>query len=203
MASENPAKTTDRIALAVSCFILGIFVDFLFNAIFKIIWVAIYGLCYVAIGTTINAYLARTRVAKHTTLSMLTFLIGAAAGHLTMTGHPSIRHYSAKMVPSPYENARIALKTPELAETLYVTSDHLEQKLPPTPISQEPIPLTARVTIQYGCVQNIFIDEIDGVEINSDPAASWTWKIDRSTFSTEPLNMGWGDEKYFWCRKSD
>jgi hypothetical protein len=203
MTSKNPAKPMDRIALAVSCFILGILVDFLFNAIFKIIWIAIYGLCYVAIGTTINAYLTRTRVAKHTTLSMMTFLIGAAAGHLAMTGHQSIRHYSAKMVPSPYENARIALKAPELAETLYVTSDHLEQKLLPTPISQESIPLTALVTLQYGCVQKILIDEIDGVAINSDPAASWTWKIDRSTSPTEPLSLGWGDEKYFWCRKSD
>jgi hypothetical protein len=203
MTSVGPVKPSERVALAIACFAFGIVIDFLFNAIFKIIWFVIYGVCYVTIGTTLGAYLTKTRFAKHTTLSMITMLLGALAAHLAMTGRQDVRTFSTKMVPSPFENAPIALKAPELAETLYVTSDKLLQRLSPSAPPAGPVPLTVRVTLQYFCVQKIYVDQIDGVEIDSDPSASWSWQIDRNSTNKEPLTLGWGDEKYFWCRKSE
>jgi hypothetical protein len=205
MTSAQDTKLRDRFALALGCFVLGAFTDFVFNGILKIVWIAIYGLCYVTIGTTLNAYLAKTRFFKNTRLSMTALLLGALAGHLAMAGHQFPRNYSMRLVSNPFENASIALKAEELTETLYISSEKLQQKLSQksSAASQEPIPVTVRVTFQYGCIQKIVVDRVDGIAINSDPAASWTWKIDRDApTAAEPLNLGWGDEKYFWCHKS-
>jgi len=207
MTSATEAKLKDRIALAIACFVFGVFMDFVFNGILKIVWFIIYGLSYVTIGTTINSYLVETRFAKHTRLAMATLLLGALAGHLTLTGHQDVRKYSMTLSPSPFQNAPLAMKAKELTETLYVSSDKLQEKLQEklaqhsSPTAQEPIPVTVRVTTHYGCIQLIQVDEIDGVAINSDPAASWTWKIDRNTNVLDSVHLGWGDENYFWCRK--
>lgn len=200
------ATSTEQRALAVAFFLLGIVVDFLFNAIFKIIWIVIYGLCYIAIGTTLNAYLSKTRFAKCTRFTLIALLLGALAGHLAMTGHQVIRNYSMRRVPSPFENAPVALNTKELVETLYVTSDKLLQKMGPysDSSSQEPVPVVIRLTTEYGCIQKITVDQIAGVDIASDPAASWTWRSDRYAIPAPNIkNMGWGDEGYFWCSKQD
>jgi hypothetical protein len=203
MTSATEAKPKDRIALAIAFFVFGIFMDFVFNGLLKIVWLIIYGLCYVTIGTTINSYLVETRFAKHTRLAMFALLLGALVGHLTLTGHQDLRKYSMIRSPSPFQNAPLAMKAKELTETLYVSSDKLQEKLSQhsSPTAQEAIPVTVRVTTQYGCIQLIQVDEIDGVAINSDPAASWTWKIDRNTNVFDSVHLGWGDENYFWCRK--
>jgi hypothetical protein len=204
MTSGQDAKPKDRIALAIACFAFGVCMDFVFNGILKIVWVIIYGLSYVTIGTTLNSYLVQTRFAKHTRLAMSALLLGALAGHLMLTGHQDVRRYSMILSPSPFQNAPLAMKAKELTETLYVSSDKLQEKFTQrsSPRAQESIPVTVRVTTHYGCIQLIQVDEIDGVTINSDPAASWTWKIDRNTNVFDSVPLGWGDENYFWCRKS-
>jgi hypothetical protein len=207
MTSTPDAKPKDRIALAIACFVFGVFMDFVFNGLLKIVWLIIYGLSYVTIGTTLNSYLVETRFVKHTRLAMSTLLLGALAGHLTLAGHQDVRRFSMILSPSPFQNAPLAMKAKELAETLYVSSDKLQEKfqeklsLHSSPTPQEAVPVTVRVTTHYGCIQLIQVDEIDGVAINSDPAASWTWKIDRNTNVSDSVHLGWGDEYYFWCRK--
>ena len=187
------------LALVLSA-ILGVGVDFFVNGVLKIIWVGIYGAVYVTIGATLYNYALSTRWRSFgLAVTIATgFLLGTACGHVAFEGRSKVRNYEMNLVSTD----PILLQSPDFSDGLFVSSDRLQAALAGKPSAQRDIPVTVQVIQSYGCIQSFKVASVAGVDVISDPQASWVWKPVPGTPVRDIPHAGMKEEnqRLIWCR---
>lgn len=184
-------------AIIVSA-LFGVGVDFLVNGVLKIIWIAIYGAVYVTIAATLYNYALSTRWRSFglaLTISAV-FLLGTALGHIAFQGKTQVRVYSMNLVSTE----PILLRSPDFSDGLFVTSEKLHAELA-KPGSPRVIPVRILVVQSYGCVQSFKVASVAGVDVITDPQASWVWKVVPGTSVRGKASVGMKEEnqRLPWC----
>ena len=173
----------------------GGFIDFLIYGVCKIIWMVIYVPAYCAISVALFGFCARTQWKKHAWGIITAVLCGALLARLSMVNHHRLITYAMESSSvSP-----ITLHSEEWPQILIVTSDKLQKDLASkTPKSN--IPVLVEAITDYGCIKSFRVTSIDGVDVEQDPKASWTWKTLDANNATKGLGPGSEDQGYPWCR---
>lgn len=179
------------------CFaLIGIGVDFMFNGILKVVWLAIYGPVYLGIASTLYNSLYKTSFRASAKLGAFAFLGGAAAGHCLWTGHTETRIYP--MSRGGMSGSTITLRSPRFSRTLVVTSELLRKTLPEgleeTRASSSSsgnssgngIPVAIQVVQDYGCIRTFKVSTVAGVDVMNDPGSLWVWRSDEATSASSP-----------------
>lgn len=149
----------------------GVAADFLVNGVLKIIWIIIYGTTYLGIAASLYNRALSTPLRDRASWLALAFLAGAALGHVALTGRSQLRTYTMTVLTA----SPLALGSSEFTDQLLVTSSRLQQELsrPGAPAS---VPVTIQVVENYGCIESFKVSSIAGIDVLSDPQASWVWK---------------------------
>jgi hypothetical protein len=181
---------------------LGVGFDFVVNGVLKIIWIGIYGAVYLTIGATLYDYILSNRRSFGLAVTMtVAFLAGTALGHIVFQGKTDARVYSMNLVSSN----PIVLQSPEFSDGLFVSSDTLQTELAAHG-SRGDFPVTIKVVKSYGCIQSFNVTSVAGVDVISDPKASWVWRpvpgaaaggVARAGMEEENLRLPWCRIKWF------
>ena len=192
MSSHRP----DKFVILAVVFVLGVALDFLFNGVFKIIWILIYGPAYCVAGKVLAAQLAPTRWANLIPSAVVTLLCGALIGHLVLVGRARTLVYSMKLTG----NSPIVLGSSDWPQTLVVSSEKLRQGLSQSS-SLSSIPVSVTLVTDYGCIRTSGVDTIGGVDVRMDREATWVWKTDpHATNLSVIAGPGTEDSDLPWCR---
>lgn len=185
--------------LAVACALLGALLDFVFNGVFKIVWIVIYGPAYVVAAKGLATQLSqhsKTRFKPLTRVAVGGFLGGAIVLHLASTGHRRQAVYPMLLATAD----PITLRSEQWPQKLFVSSDKLSKTLA-GPNAQQQIPVATERVTDYGCTRTFEVVSVAGVDVRSDPDARWTWKTDpRAAARATPAGPGYEDQGLPWCR---
>jgi len=185
-------------ALLVFCFLGGALLDFVFNGVFKIIWIVVYGPAYVVAAKLLAYKLGQSRWKEHVKVAVWALLIGAGVGHLIFTGHERGKAYRMDVV----SDAPVTLHAPQWSQRLLVSSPKVDKALAALP-SRKDVPVTVTFVLNYGCVKHWYVETVAGVDVRGDSDASWTWRTDGRAPADPGLALGPGDEEdrgLPWCK---
>lgn len=186
--------TDSPVALTIACALLGAALDFVFNGVFKIVWIVIYGPAYVVAANVLSKKLSGTKFKGHSRVAVGALLGGAAVMHLAFTGVRRQVVYSMNVASSN----PIVLRSDEWPQSLVVSSDKLAKALAGM-TSQRGIPVVIERVVDYGCTRSSRTTTVAGVDILNDPDSRWTWKTDPHAVVV-PLGPGYEDDYLLWCR---
>jgi hypothetical protein len=184
------------VSILVASFLAGVAIDFIFNGVLKIVWVAIYSATYLTAAAIHYSYfnerLGNLFAAKAATV----FLLGCFASHLWFTGQHETRTYLMKLKNDP----RIILQSPELSQSLFIASDRVStvtSKLD----ANDSVPVTVDVVKYYGCIFSFKVVTVAGVDVMNDPESSWVWKQLESRPAPSGGFSGLNEEnaRRLWC----
>ena len=196
-AMENTAEQRpEKFAILAAVFVLGVAIDFLFNGVFKIVWILIYGPAYCVAGKVLASQMAPTRWANLIPSAVVTLLCGTLIGHLALVGRGRTLAYSMKLTGT----SPIVLASSDWPQTLVVSSEKLGQALSQgSPASSIPVSMT--LVADYGCTRTSTVDTIGGVDVRTDRQATWVWKTDpHATNLSVIAGPGTEDLDLPWCR---
>jgi hypothetical protein len=159
------------ISILVASFLAGVAIDFLFNGVLKIVWIAIYSATYVTVSAILYSYLHERLGDLFAAKAAAVFLMGCLASHLLFTGQHETRTYLMKLKSDP----RIILQAPELSQSLFVAGDRVSTVMSKLDSNQS-VPVTIDVVKYYGCIFSFKVMTVAGVDVMNDPESSWVWK---------------------------
>jgi hypothetical protein len=181
--------------LAISL-LLGGALDFVFNGVLKIIWLVIYGPAY-AVACHLYIWLVvRTRYAAFWRESAIAFLLGALVMHLTFTGQVARDSYPMTLASSD----PLTLVSQTWPQKLIVVSKKLSAQI--ATAAPPGIVVVIRRINDYGCTRSSVVESVDGVDVENDPEARWTWKRGSGADETARPRVGPGNEDQGlpWCQ---
>jgi hypothetical protein len=162
----------NRLLILVSSFLIGVWADFLFNGVLKIVWVLIYGATYFTLAALLYSSLHQKYGDRFGAQAGALFLAGCLMGHLVFVGRRETRTYSMSLIVG---DSRIVLRSPELSQTLYVASEGVLKALAKMD-TRGGVLVTVQLTKDYGCVWSFKVSTVAGVDVMNDPESSWVWK---------------------------
>ncbi len=175
-------------------FLAGALLDFLIYGVAKIIWAVIYVPLYAVVGSTLHSKMASSKRPYLFKTAYFSLLAGAAMAHvLAVNRHRTVTYSMTSSATQPF-----TLHSPEWPRILIVNSAKLAQDLAGKPLGKE-IEVKVDVVSDFGCFTSFLVNTVDGVDVKSDPEASWTWKAD-SKMETKSEGPGLEDQELPWCR---
>jgi hypothetical protein len=189
-----PPKRNASIAFLAACAISGALLDFAFNGVFKIVWFVVYGPAYCAAAKVLDTQLSRLRPSWPVRPAVVALLGGALIGHLVSVGRTRRIEYSLKLV----SDSPITLRSGDWPQILVVSSEKLGQRLA-TLADKSAVPIVLDAVTDYGCYRSVKIATVAGVDVQTDPNASWTWRMENR--QPVPVDVGPGSEDRVlpWC----
>jgi hypothetical protein len=173
----------------------GFLLDFLFNAVLKIVWVAIYLPCYCAIGGTFWNAMLESRWVSCRNVALLGFTAGCLGAHLLLNGRVTTQIYSLTLVS---ETPPMALRSRLWPETLYVYGDKVGGVLRDWS-NKNDVPLTTVIVTDYGCTKSTRMVMLAGFNIEADAGTNWVWKDDDRLHKPPKIGPGSEDRRFPWC----
>lgn len=179
----------------------GALLDFIFNGVFKIVWIVIYGPAYLAAIKVLIAKLANTPLKAFTRPLVGAFLSGALLIHILLTSHASKLVYKMAVVSTD----PITLQSADWEQKLILQSDRLSEALR-SGLDASPVAVVLARTTNYGCTVKLVIQNVAGIDIIDDPKSRWVWKSSPMPRQNgdEPLHSTGGpgseDQSLPWCR---
>jgi hypothetical protein len=185
-------KSAQPLAL---CVVSGGVVDFLVNGVLKILWIPIYGPVYISISLAIYNYILRSRRSSFALKGAISFLIGAAIGHLVLTGRKEVRVYPMNLT----NDNPISLRSPSFSQSLLITSDKVRNAIGDR---KSDIPVTIQIVKDFGCIQSFKVATVAGVDVMFDTSADWVWRDEKIVSVPSGGFSGMDEEnlKLLWCR---
>jgi hypothetical protein len=200
-SEEHRGQKLKNSAMFFAAVLGGVFTDFLFVGVLKIVWVAIYGTVYLTCASTLYTFLSKSRFKKITLSSSLGFFATAFIFHFSVEGVQSNRTYLMDLDSYPPP----ALHSPKFAQLLIVESDRLQSLLPEKNLTKE-IPVSFAIIKDYGCIRSFKVKTVAGIDVMDDVRASWTLKAEKgylftSTAPPDPRFDGMAEEnmRLPWC----
>ena len=192
-----------KITPAIVFFLFGVLTDFISNGVFKIGAFLIYASVYLVVALTLHAQLARSQKWKNlASLATAAFVAGALGGRFFLAGHSSQSTYMMSLV----KDSPITLKPSEGTQVLIVVSEKLQTKL--NSMKTEPagvmqVPVLIDIVKDYGCLRVFNVHDVAGVDVKSDPEASWSWKTEsqeeKGGRAASQLGLGMEYRWRPWC----
>jgi hypothetical protein len=189
-----PSKRTSYLVALAICALLGALLDFVFNGVFKIVWIVIYGPAYVVAAKVLHTQLSRLRPSWPARPAIVSLFAGALACHLLCVGHTRQVAYLMTQV----SNAPMTFRAADWPQTLVVTSDKLTQVLG-AGAGKDRVPVVLNAVLDYGCYQSLKISTVAGVDVQTDPDASWTWRMENRAPMPTDIGPGSEDRSLPWC----
>ena len=177
----------------IACALLGGVLDFLVYGVGEIVWPVVYLPLFLAGASILYTRLLRSRWERQRRWAIGAFLAGIVICRVAFVNH---RH-DASYVMSVTEGATITLRSPGAARTLLVSSEKLRARLAANAGARE-VPVVVNVVTDYGCISKFDVSTIDGVDVLTDPLASWTWRTDANANGS--AGAGREDQVLPWCR---
>lgn len=181
------------IILVAAAFIGAVF-DFLTYGVLKIIWMMIYVPMYFIAGKMLFHGVTRMGRPELARQAVVAMIAGALAAHLVLVG----RRGSAVYTMTSVLGTPIILHSSEWPQTLVVASEPLAQNLAGTP-TRDNVPVVMEFITDYGCTRSSRVVDVDGVDVDHDPNASWTWKTDKNIHPSPTSGPGTEDHEFPWC----
>lgn len=175
-----------------ACALLGVLLDFLVYGVAEVEWPVVYLPLFFAALSIFYSWLLRSRWEKKAKVAVLTMLAGIAGARLTLSHWRRQATYSM----TAQTGTTITLRAPGSSRMLLVSSAALQAALAHKPAG-ETIPVVINVTTDYGCIHEFEVASIDGIDLNQDSAASWTWRTEGAAPAT---GVGLEDHALPWCR---
>ncbi len=170
----------------------GALFDFLVYGVAKIIWAVVYVPLYVVVASILHTQLTRSAHARHFKMAFVGFVAGALVARVALVH----RHRQATYVMAAGGSQPFTLHSEDWPRTLLVTSEALAKDLSAKPAGRA-LSVVVDVVSDYGCISSFQVRTIDGVNVENDPSATWTWR-DPSVGATS--GPGLEDQELPWCR---
>jgi hypothetical protein len=182
--------------ILIGLFFGGVLTDFIFNGLLKIVWIAIYGSVYLTIASGLYSYLHERFGTLFALRAGSAFLAGCLIAHLLFAGHREMRVYSMSLI----SDSGIILQSPELSQTLYISSDQVLKVLGKLDMKAV-IPVSIQVTKDYGCIFSFKVATVAGIDVMNDSGSNWVWRQDGSRTAPVGGFSGLNEEnaRRFWC----
>lgn len=196
MTEETPPIQQSIVFKAFAIlFAAGVFLDFLFVGVLKLIWPAIYGAIYIGICAWLFHEASIRKWRPHALKMIGILMCGVVFAHL-LARRSEIRTYPMNWVGDP---GTIELQSPEFSDTLFVTSDAVQNTLSKLNVHTG-IPLVIQVVKNYGCIESFKASSIAGVDVMNDPKAIWVWKSAPGATVAGQAGMKEENSRLFWCQ---
>ncbi|MGZ3652030.1 MAG: hypothetical protein ACXVCI_06495 [Bdellovibrionota bacterium] len=184
-----------KITAVVLSFLLGALLDFLVYGVAEIIWFVVYAPIYFAAGSILVTQLAHSRWERVARAAATSMILGLVVARLSLVHLHRKVSYTMNVTQGP----SITLRSENWPRTLVISSEKLKAdiagKAPGTTIS-----VAVDVITNYGCISSFVVSTVDGVDIQADRAASWTWRNDSGAPADAIGGPGLEDQQYPWCR---
>ena len=171
----------------------GAVLDFFVVGVFKLIWFIVYIPFYLVVGKVFFIQISHTKWNEFGLSLYGAILVGALVARLVFVGsHGQISYSMAVTGLSP-----ITLTSKLWPQSLIVSSEPLRLALASRPMGAE-VPVQLEYVSDYGCIRNFSVSSVDSVDLLSDRAATWVWKLDTRV---DPGEKGPGkeDQRFPWC----
>jgi hypothetical protein len=191
-------KASDRLLVVAGSFLLGCLADFIFNGVFKIIWAAVYGPCYLVLAIFVGGGLDKTRFVEISRKAAVVFLVGSAFAHFLLSERHTILSFPMDVLNVEADQP-VRLASKDWPQELVVQSPGLQTALVQG-ASKTAMPVTVEVTKTYGCVRSFRVSTVGGVDVKNDIKSSWTWRTNVDSHAPEAAFPEYVDRKWFWCQ---
>jgi len=191
-----PTKRTASFwGFLLACAISGAVLDFLFNGVLKIVWIIVYGPAYIAACKVLTTQLERLKRPELNRLGVIALMGGALVCHLASVGRRrEVTYPMVRISDDP-----VTLHSSDWPQVLAVSSEPLKQLLANRSKAEE-VPVVLQAVMDYGCYRSIKVTTVAGVDVQSDPAASWTWRMENRAPMPTDIGPGSEDLQLPWCR---
>ena len=196
----NPVLT-----IILSFAVIGALVDFLFNgvvmtllfhSIFTETWMFLYLPLFATVIATLSNYVLKTKWRHLNTQAVIAFVCGALVGHLFLIGLHRSRTYSMTVVS---DSPALLLRSPDWPQILFVQTKKIGSEQLQA-FNKEKIPVTLDFVLNYGCIREVSLSTIAGIDIKHDPQSAWIWRIDPNATTSEIKGPDMEDLKFPWCQ---
>jgi hypothetical protein len=199
--SRTVKKLKSRNLFLCLFILFGVLSDFLIGGVFKIIWPFIYVPTYFVIAMTMGNYLTRIQFQISSQIAIVTYLSGAAIGHLWFVQHHSYAIYPMEI--AAVSTTPLVLKSAQFPELLFVSSHKLTEALAAQTPAPQTVPVVVEITTDYLCVRSFIINSVAGIDVKLDADAAWTWRANyaglHNDLHTGPT-MPTDNKRWPWCR---
>lgn len=184
-----------KITAVVLSFLLGALLDFLVYGVGEIVWFVVYAPLYFAAGSILVTALAHSRWERVARAAATSMIVGLIVARLSLAHVHRKVTYTMTISPAP----SITLRSENWPRTLVVSSEKLKADIAGKPAGTI-IPVVVDVLTTYGCISSFVVSTVDGVDIQEDRAASWTWRNDANAPAGQIGGPGLEDQQFPWCR---